>query len=124
MSGRIELFYIQKHKIDQREQFFHIRIPYSAVAVQTDMYSIVLKHLDKRNESLCLCSRLTSGKCHPAFLAEKRFFPQCHIQNLFRFCRLASRKGNRVRIGTIKAAERASLKKYDEPETRPVICSH
>ena len=36
----------------------------------------------------------------------------------------ASVKGNRVRIGAIKAAERAALKKYDEPQTRPVVCSH
>ena len=31
---------------------------------------------------------------------------------------------HRIRVGTIQTAERTALQENDEPETRPVECSH
>ena len=110
--------------ITQKTIVFHLFIPDASVTVQTDMDAVRLQLLEKRNQRFCLQGRLTAGESNTSFLPEECLLADSHLQNLFRSGGSASFYINRIRIGTIQTTERTSLQENDEPETRPVECSH
>lgn len=124
MPLRIELLDIQENQVHKPEQFLDIRIPHAAVGIQTDMYSIILQHFDKRYQCFRLRRRFSAGKRHPASFAEKRLLVQRHAQDFLRSGRCSSFKCYRIGIRTIQTTEGAALKENDEPETRPVVSPH
>ena len=124
MPLRIGLLHVEQHQIDQPQQLLDRRIPHSAVRVYADVDAGFLQRPDQRNEFRGLERGLAAREGHAAAPSEERFLVDGHAQYLRGVGRCALPGLDGVGVGAVEAAEIAALQENDEPESRPVECSH
>ena len=125
MTFWIELLHVKQYQVSQPQEFFHMLVPHAPVAVQADVYALCLQVTEKGNQGFGLHGGFSAAEGDASFLTEERLLADSHFQYLRRPCLFAFAHGvYGVGVGTIEAAEGTSLQKDDEPETRPVECSH
>ena len=115
MAGGVEFFDVEQYKVGQFEKLFYIFIPDAAVAVYADMNPFLFQLANQRDKRFRLKRRLSARESDSAALAEERTLAHGHADDFFRWGRRTAFAGYRVGIGTIQAAEVATLKKNDEP---------
>ena len=120
----VELFAVQKDKVGLFHQLLNIAVPGSTIGVKAYMYALFLKSVIEGQKLFRLHGRLSSGEGDASASSEEGFLADSHPDDFLDLGFFSPVKGNGVRVCTIQASERASLKKYDEPEPRPVVCSH
>ena len=121
---RRDLLDVEQHQIDLPEQLLDNRIPHPAVRVEADVNPRLLEHPHQRQQLRCLEGRLAAREGYTAAPPEEGFLVHGHTEDLRRFGRLAAVRLDRVGVGAVEAAEVAALQEDDEPESRPVECSH
>ena len=121
MTFRIELLYVEHHKVGNREEFLNIAVPDAAVCIDAHMYSLLLETLHQWHERLCLECRLTTAEGDTATLTEEGLLVHGHAHDILDVGLIALALCiNGIGIGAIEATEVTSLQENYKTQARAV----
>ena len=117
----VDLLHVEQDEIREGEEFLHVLVPDSAVRVHADVQPLLFQLTEERHERLGLYGRLAAREGDASALAEEGLHRDGLFEDIRSVGRLAfAHRVNRVRVGTIEAAERAALKEHHIAQSRTV----